>query len=127
MVGPIHSFLADDHLRLSELLDRAICRPEQIDLAAYAEFRAGLLRHIAMEEKVLLPLAQNKHGNKPLPIAARLRLDHGALAAPLCPRRPSGSSLLFARFWSGTIPLRRELEGSMKCAKLAPGRKQICF
>jgi hypothetical protein len=85
MVGPIHSFLADDHLRLSELLDRAICRPEQIDLAAYAEFRAGLLRHIAMEEKVLLPFAQNKHGNKPLPIAARLRLDHGALAALFVP------------------------------------------
>jgi hypothetical protein len=85
MVGPIRRFLADDHLRLSELLDRAICRREQIDLAAYAEFRVGLLRHIAMEEKVLLPFAQNKRGNEPPPIAARLRLDHGALAALLVP------------------------------------------
>jgi hypothetical protein len=127
MVGSIHSFLVDDHLRLSELLDRATCRPEQINLAAYAALRAGLLRHIAMEEKVLLPFAQNKRGNEPLPIAARLRLDHRALAALLVPTPTLGSSLLFARFWSGTIPLRRELEGSMKCAKLAPGRKQSCF
>jgi hypothetical protein len=85
MVGPIHRFLADDHLRLSELLDRALCRPEQIDLTAHAEFRAGLLRHIAMEEKVLLSFAQKKRGGEPLPIAARLRLDHGALAALLVP------------------------------------------
>jgi hypothetical protein len=85
MEGPIHKFLVDDHLRLSELLDRAICRPEQIDLAVYAEFRAGLLRHIAMEEKVLLPFAQKKRGGEPLPIAAKLRLDHGALAALLVP------------------------------------------
>jgi hypothetical protein len=85
MVGPIHRFLVDDHLRLSELLDRAISWPEPIDLAAYAEFRAGLLRHIAMEEKVLLPFAQKKRGGEPLPIAAKLRLDHGALAALLVP------------------------------------------
>lgn len=85
MVEPIQRFLVDDHLRLSELLDRATCRPEQIDLVAYAEFRAGLLRHIAMEEKVLLPFAQKKRGGEPLPIAARLRLDHGALAALLVP------------------------------------------
>jgi hypothetical protein len=90
MVGPIHRFLADDHLRLSKLLDRAICRPEQIDLAAYAEFRAGLLRHIAMEEKVLLPFAHKKRGGEPLPIAAELRLDHGALAALLVPRPTLG-------------------------------------
>jgi hypothetical protein len=44
MMGPIHRFLVDDHLRLSELPDRATCRPEQSDLAAYAEFRAGLLK-----------------------------------------------------------------------------------
>lgn len=61
------------------------CWPEPIDLAAYAEFRAGLLRHIAMEEKVLLPFAQKKRGGEPLPIAAKLRLDHGALAALLVP------------------------------------------
>jgi hypothetical protein len=34
-----------------------------------------------MEEKILLPAAQRWHGGTPLPLAAKLRLDHGALAA----------------------------------------------
>lgn len=38
-----------------------------------------------MEEKVLLPAAQKQRSGEPLPIAARLRLDHGALAALLVP------------------------------------------
>jgi hypothetical protein len=38
-----------------------------------------------MEEKILLPAAQRLSGGAPLPIAARLRLDHGALAALLMP------------------------------------------
>jgi hypothetical protein len=56
-----------------------------IDRAAYAEFRAGLLRHISLEEKILLPAAQRWQGGDPLPIAATLRRDHGALAALLVP------------------------------------------
>jgi hypothetical protein len=38
-----------------------------------------------MEEKILLPAAQRARGGEPLPVAARLRLDHGALAALLVP------------------------------------------
>jgi hypothetical protein len=56
-----------------------------IDRAAYAEFRTGLLRHISLEEKILLPAAQRWQGGNPLPLAARLRLDHGALATLLVP------------------------------------------
>jgi hypothetical protein len=37
-----------------------------------------------MEEKILLPAVQRLSG-KPLPVAARLRLDHGALASLLMP------------------------------------------
>lgn len=48
------------------------------------DFRAGLLRHIGMEEKSLLPAAQ-RLGGKPLPIAQALRLDHGALTSLLMP------------------------------------------
>jgi hypothetical protein len=84
MAGKIHQYLADDHRRLDALLERAMADPENIDAAAYAGFRAGLLKHIGMEEKVLLPAAQ-KAGGAPLPLAARLRLDHGALAALLVP------------------------------------------
>jgi len=76
----ISRFLQDDHVRLDALLARAAG-----DRAAYAGFRKGLLRHIGMEEKVLLPAAQRARGGEPLPAAARLRLDHGALAALLVP------------------------------------------
>jgi len=76
----ISRLLQDDHVRLDALLARAAD-----DGAAYAEFRKGLLRHIGMEEKVLLPAAQRARGGDPLPPAARLRLDHGALAALLVP------------------------------------------
>ena len=86
MHGPLHRFLADDHARLDALLQRAMHDPVHIDAAAYAAFRAGLLRHIGMEEKILLPAAQRARSGEPLPIAARLRLDHGALAALLVPR-----------------------------------------
>jgi hypothetical protein len=83
--GPIAGHLAADHAHLDALLRRAIAAPDAIDFAAYAEFRAGLLKHIGMEEKILLPAAQRARGGEPLPTAAKLRLDHGALAALLVP------------------------------------------
>jgi hypothetical protein len=78
--GPIAKLLAGDHARLETLLARAADDP-----IAYAEFRKGLLRHIGMEEKILFPTAQRAAGGRPLAAAAKLRLDHGALAALLVP------------------------------------------
>jgi hypothetical protein len=85
MAGKIYLYLAGDHERLDALLERAMSDPKNVDVAAYAQFRAGLLKHIAMEEKIFLPTAQKARGGDPLPIAARLRLDHGALVALLVP------------------------------------------
>jgi hypothetical protein len=85
VLGPIARFLADDHARLDALLQRAVAEPGTIDRAAYAEFRAGLLKHISIEEKILLPAAQRARGGQSLLVAAKLRLDHGALAALLVP------------------------------------------
>ena len=82
---PLSRFLAADHQRLDALFRQAVSDPSQIGGTAYDRFRAGLLRHIGMEEKILLPAAQRLSGGAPLPIAARLRLDHGALAALLMP------------------------------------------
>jgi hypothetical protein len=84
MSDPITRHLCADHARLEALLDAAT-RAEPYDLSRYAEFRRGLLRHIAIEEKLLLPAAQEAPGGLPLPVAARLRLDHGAIAALLVP------------------------------------------
>ena len=83
--GPLHRFLADDHSRLDGFLAQATVGPDVVDRTAYAQFRAGLLKHIGMEEKILLPEAQRRRGGEPLPVAAKLRLDHGALAALLVP------------------------------------------
>jgi hypothetical protein len=85
MPGPLFCVLANDHERLDSLLRRAMTKASTIDRAAYAEFRAGLLRHISLEEKILLPAAQRWQGGVPLPLAVKLRLDHGALAALLVP------------------------------------------
>lgn len=85
MPGPIYQLLAMGHRRLESLLARAALIPGRLDLEAYGEFRAELLRHIGMEENILIPAAQRARRGGPLPMAARLRLDHGALAALLVP------------------------------------------
>jgi hypothetical protein len=82
--GHIHRMLAADHARLDQLLGHAAAA-SAIDLAPYDAFRRGLLKHIGMEEKILLPAVQRLNANQPLPLAARLRLDHGAIAALLVP------------------------------------------
>jgi hypothetical protein len=85
MSGKIHDYLSGDHECLDALLERAMSNPKNIDAVAYAQFRSGLLKHIGMEEKVLLPAAQKRRGGEPLPVAAKLRLDHSALVALLVP------------------------------------------
>jgi len=77
--GPVHDLLHRDHQRLAGLLDAAL------DPDSYQAFRAGLLRHIGMEEKILLPLAKRLGGGRPLPLARQMKLDHSALAALLVP------------------------------------------
>ena len=84
------------------LLERAVLEPDNIDMSAYAQFRSGLLKHIAMEEKIILPAARRLRGDEPLPVAARLRLDHGALTALLVPT-PTASILAAIRAISKPI------------------------
>ncbi|MBL9088558.1 MAG: hemerythrin domain-containing protein [Planctomycetia bacterium] len=85
VAGPISRYLADDHSRLDAVLRRATAPSGEVDRAAYASFRAGLLRHISMEEKILLPAARRARRGEALPIAAQLRRDHAALASLLVP------------------------------------------
>ncbi len=83
--GPIASFLGEDHRRLDALLQSALEQPTRVNREGYDQFRAGLLRHIGLEEKILLPVVQRWRGGEPLPVAGKLRLDHGALATLLMP------------------------------------------
>ncbi len=87
-VGPIESFMTEDHVELDRLLGAAQRPDGTIDDAAYTRFRGRLLRHIAMEEKVLLPFAREKRAGAPLAVAAQLRADHGEIAKLLV-RSPS--------------------------------------
>jgi hypothetical protein len=82
--GPIARWLSADHARLDGFLTQTTAAGT-IDAGPYTEFRRGLLRHIAIEEKILLPAAQRARDGDPLALAARLRLDHGAIAALLVP------------------------------------------
>lgn len=83
MNGPLSAFFAADHRRLADLLKRATSTSGRIALDPFGGFRAGLLKHIGMEEKILFPTALRAGGDARL--FARLRVDHGAIAALLVP------------------------------------------
>jgi hypothetical protein len=76
----IYRLLADDHQRLDEAFRRSAEAA-----SAYAVFREGLLRHIGMEEKILLPPARAALAENAAALVSRLHLDHIALAALLVP------------------------------------------
>ena len=84
-VGPIEHFMTEDHARIDRLLTASLRDDGSIAPDAYAQFRRDLLRHIAMEEKVLLRYAKQKRGGEPLPLTRQLREDHGEIARLLVP------------------------------------------
>ncbi|MDE2291133.1 MAG: hemerythrin domain-containing protein [Elusimicrobia bacterium] len=83
-MGPIARLLAEDHRRLDGLLAASLGGGGAVARAPFAAFRQGLLRHIGLEETVLLP-AVSKLPAAPLALAAKLRIDHGALTNLLVP------------------------------------------
>lgn len=82
MAGPITRHLAEDHARLDALLTSAL-GPDGVDRDSFGEFRAGLLRHIGIEEKLVFPAIRAARGGDPHPDWVRLRIDHGALTSLL--------------------------------------------
>lgn len=79
------SLMKADHDRLDRLLSR-VERTGFNDASLYDEFREGLLRHIWIEEHLMIPGAlTTPSGRDRREEYARLRLDHGALTALLVP------------------------------------------
>ena len=81
--GPVSRAMEDDHRRLDAVLARVeAAGPAPGPL--YDEFRSGLLRHMWVEEHLLMPRVR-----KAVPsvgkILDRLHSDHGALTALLVP------------------------------------------
>src|SRR5690606_34619591 len=84
-MGMLAQYMQDDHDRIDGLLARAVADPERFDHEAFEQFRAALLRHVGIEEKILLADARRRAGGRPLSVAAVLRREHGALASLLVP------------------------------------------
>ena len=85
MHGKLYEYFESDHKRIEGLLNRATEKSGEFEMKAYGEFRAGLLRHIGLEERILFPAAQKVKGGEPFPSLPKLRLDHGALTALMVP------------------------------------------
>jgi Hemerythrin HHE cation binding domain len=83
--GPLSQFFSSDHRRLETLLREATAEPGRVLDAAYAEFRSGLLRHIGMEERLLIPAARRAGGSSGFALFRQIRLDHGAIASLMVP------------------------------------------
>jgi len=122
MNKPLYHFFTNDHNRLDQLLDKATENPGEVETNYYHQFRTGLLKHIKMEEKVLYPAAQKANGNVPLPLAAKLRLDHAALTS-LMVMPPSDEVIKVLRYILDKHDVLEEEPGGMYdvCERLTEG------
>lgn len=125
MNKPLYDFFTNDHRRIEDLLDKATEDTDAIQMEHYHHFRTGLLKHIKMEEKILFPAAQKANGGVPLPLAAKLRLDHGALTA-LMVVPPDAEVIRVLRHVLEKHDLLEEEPGGMydACEKLTEGETQ---
>jgi hypothetical protein len=122
MNKPLYHFFTNDHQRIDDLLNKATENPDNMKAEFYHQFRTGLLKHIKMEEKILFPSAQKANGDIPLPLVAKLRLDHGALTTLLV-LPPSHEVIKVLRFVLDKHDLLEEEPGGMYdvCEKLTEG------
>jgi hypothetical protein len=101
----VSEYLIADHMRLHELLERA-CSAPVLERSAFDAFRAGLLRHIGIEEKLLFPAVRSALGGVPLASALELRVDHAAIASLLVPT----PDLALARELAGLLARHDDVE-----------------
>jgi len=78
----ITDYLLADHREIEAWLARA--RGDELALEAFTEMRKRLLRHIAIEEKVLFP-AVRARDPAALPDARQIKIEHAALGSLLVP------------------------------------------
>lgn len=119
----IYQFFERDHRRIEALLDEATANPEEVKMEYYQPFRVGLLTHIKMEEKILFPAAQRANKGEPIPLTAKLRLEHGALTS-LMVVPPSADVIKVIRHIMEKHDLAEEEPGGMYdiCEALTQGQ-----
>lgn len=82
-MSKIRQWLEVDHRVMGALLDRSDAHGS-FDKDAFEQLRGRLLRHIGIEEKVLLRATYEVLGH-PIARARQVRVEHGAIAALLVP------------------------------------------
>jgi len=87
MASSVTRLLVGEHAETLARLAACSLRDGTVDLKRFDDFRHALLRHIAIEEKVLMPALTKAMGKLPL-FQNGLRKDHAGVAA-LCVPRPS--------------------------------------
>lgn len=125
MNNPLYQFFTKDHRRIEDILDKATEDIDNIEMDYYHEFRTGLLKHIKMEEKIFFPAAQKANGGAPVPLAAKLRLDHGAITA-LMVVPPDAAVIKVLRYVLEEHDLLEEQPGGMYdvCEELTTGETE---
>ncbi|HEY0667233.1 MAG TPA: hemerythrin domain-containing protein [Sphingobacteriaceae bacterium] len=125
MNKPLYQFFTTDHRRIEDLLDKATEDIHNIQMDYYHQFRTGLLKHIKMEEKIFFPAALRANGGVPLPLASKLRLDHGAITA-LMVVPPDASVIKVLRYVLEEHDLLEEQPGGMYdvCEELTESETQ---
>lgn len=125
MNKPLYLFFTHDHRRIEKLLDQATENPNEINRELYHRFRTGLLTHIKMEEKILFPAAQKANGGVALPLAEKLRLDHGAITSLMVPP-PTPQLIKILRFILDKHDAIEEMQGGMydACEALTQSQTQ---
>lgn len=107
--GPIERALLEDHRRLDALLARAI-DAEPFDAGSFGAFRAELLRHIAVEERIVMAEARRIDPALAAPALA-LRVEHGAMAILLVPTPDRALALELRELIAGHMALEEGPDG----------------
>ena len=115
----LHAFLAHDHERLDGLLAACVRRDGSVDLQTYTEFRGGLLRHIAIEERILFPTIRS--AQRDVALIDQLHRDHAALAALLVPPPRSAEIDQIRRILAEHNPLEERTNGLYEIAESVAG------
>lgn len=82
-MSTIREWLEADHRAMGALLERSDAGG-RLDVDAFEALRARLLRHIGIEEKIVLAAARDRLG-EPIARARQIRIEHGAIASLLVP------------------------------------------
>ena len=90
MPTSLSTYLTSDHDRIDNFLQQALTDSGDINPDAYNGFRQGLLRHIGIEEKILIPALQPLLNERMKQILAQIKADHSLIVALLVPSPTKG-------------------------------------